>query len=105
ASFKLGRAGTGTPGTLVDYPRTITNTGNVTGTVTLGAITDLGWTTTITPTSVQLPPGKAIGVVSSVAIPQGATAGTVGKTTLTFNGTPDAQHMVITDTTTVLLTP
>jgi hypothetical protein len=105
ASFKLGRKGNGAPGSVVDYTRTMTNTGNVTGTVTLGAITDLGWTTIITPTSVQLPPGKAIGVTSSVVIPTGATAGTVGKTTLTFNGTPDAQHLVITDTTTVLLTP
>lgn len=105
ASFKLGRKGNGTPGTVVDYTRTMTNTGNVTGTVTLGAITDLGWTTIITPTSVQLPPGKAIGVITSVVIPSGATANTVGKTTLTFNGTPDAQHLVITDTTTVLLTP
>ena len=105
ASFKLGRAGTGTPGTVVDYPRTLTNTGNVTGTVTLTATTDLGWTTQITPTSVQLPPGRSIGVLSSVKIPLGAIAGTVGKTTLTFNGTPDAQLLVITDTTTVLLTP
>jgi hypothetical protein len=105
ASYKLGRNGTGTPGTVVDYTRTMTNTGNVTGTVTLGASTNLGWTTLITPTSVQLPPGKSIGVTSSVTIPQGATAGTVGKTTLIFNGTPDAQHLVITDTTTVLLTP
>lgn len=107
ASFKPGRKGTGTPGSLIDYTRTMTNTGNVTGTVTLAAITDLGptWTTIITPTSVQLPPGKAIGVTTSVKIPTGATAGTVGKTALTFNGTPDAQHLVITDTTTVLLTP
>jgi hypothetical protein len=105
ASFKLGRKGNGTPGTLIDYTRMLTNTGNITGTVTLTATTDLGWTTTITPTSVQLPPGKAIGVTSSVSIPLGATAGTVGKTTLTFNGTPDAQRLVITDTTTVLLTP
>jgi CSLREA domain-containing protein len=105
ASYKLGRKGNGTPGTVIDYTRTMTNTGNVTGTVTLGAITDLGWTTTITPTSVQLPPGKAIGVASSVAIPQAATAGTIAKTRLTFNGTPDAQQLVITDTTTVLLTP
>jgi hypothetical protein len=110
ASFKLGRQGAGTPGTVIDYTRMLTNTGNITGTVTLGAITDLGWTTLITPTLVQLPPGKAIGVNSSVAIPQGATAGTVAKTTLTFNGTPDsgtpdAQQLVITDTTTVLLTP
>jgi hypothetical protein len=105
ASFKLGRIGSGAPGTVIDYTRLMTNTGNVTGTVTLGAITDLGWTTIITPTSVQLPPGKAIGVVSSVKIPLGAIAGTVAKTKLTFNGTPDAQLLVITDTTTVLLTP
>jgi len=90
---------------VVDYTRTLTNTGNVTGTVTLTASTDLGWTTLITPTSVQLPPGKSIGVVSSVKIPVGATAGTAAKTTLIFNGTPDAQRLVITDTTTVLLTP
>jgi hypothetical protein len=107
ASFKSGRQGTGAPGSVVDYTRTISNTGNVTGTVTLGAITDLGptWTTIITPTSVQLAPGQAIGVVTSVKIPTGATAGTVGKTTVTLNGTPDAQQLLITDTTTVLLTP
>jgi hypothetical protein len=105
ATFKNGRAGTGTPGTLIDYSRTITNTGNLTGTVTLAASTDLGWTTSITPTTVQLPPGKSVGVVSRVTIPQGATANTVAKTTLTLNGTPDAQRLVITDTTTVLLTP
>jgi hypothetical protein len=112
ASFKNGRTGTGTPGSIIDYSRTITNTGNVTGTVTLGAVTDLAppwtnptWTTSITPTSVLLPPGKSVGIVSRVTIPQGATANTVAKTTLTLNGTPDAQHLVITDTTTVLLTP
>jgi hypothetical protein len=111
ASSKAGLKGAGAPGTVIDYTRLLTNTGNVTGTVTLGAVTSIGtltnptgWTTIITPTSVQLAPGKAIGVTSSVAIPQ-ATAGTVAKTTLTFNGTPDAQHLVITDTTTVLLTP
>ncbi|HEU5101810.1 MAG TPA: NEW3 domain-containing protein, partial [Roseiflexaceae bacterium] len=105
ASFKNGRAGTGAPGTVIDYTRTLTNTGNLTGTVTLTASTDLAWTTSITPTTVQLPPGKSIGVRTSVTIPQGATANTVAKTTLRLNGTPDAQNLVITDTTTVLLTP
>jgi uncharacterized repeat protein (TIGR01451 family) len=105
ASYKLGRTGTGTPGTVVDYTRTITNTGNITGTVTLNASTNLGWTTLITPTSIQLPPGRSIGVISSVTIPIGAIAGTSARTALVFNGTPDAQRLLITDTTTVLLTP
>jgi hypothetical protein len=111
ATFKLGRTGSGAPGTVIDYPRMITNTGNITGTVMLTATTGLGWTTLITPTLVELPPGKAIGVVSSVAIPLGATAGTVGTTVLTFDGSRvgqplvDKQQLVITDTTTVLLTP
>jgi uncharacterized membrane protein len=111
ATFKLGRTGSGAPGTVIDYTRLITNTGNITGTVTLTATTGLGWTTLITPTLVDLPPGRSIGVVSSVAIPLGATAGTVGKTVLTFDGSRvgqplvDKQRLVITDTTTVLLTP
>ena len=112
ASFKLpGRNGSGAPGTIIDYTRTLTNTGNVTGTVTLTATTDLGWTTLITPTSVTLPPGKVIGVVSSVAIPLGTIAGTVAKTKLTLDGSQvglplvDKQQLLITDTTTVLLTP
>jgi len=68
-------------------------------------ITDLGWTTLITPTVVTIPPGASVGVVSSVAVPQGTTAGTIGKTKLTFNGTPNAQTLIITDTTTTLLSP
>ncbi len=111
ASFKLGRTGSGAPGTVIDYTRNLTNTGNVSGTVTLSATTDLGWTTLVTPTSVILQPGQAIGVDSSVAIPQGATAGTVAKTPLTLDGSQvgqplvDTQQLVITDTTTTLLTP
>ena len=80
ASYKLGRTGSGAPGTVIDYTRNLTNTGNVSGTVTLSATTDLGWTTLVTPTSVILQPGQTIGVDSSVAIPQGAIAGTVAKT-------------------------
>jgi hypothetical protein len=105
ATFKQGRNGNGAPGTVIDYPRTLTNTGNVTGTVSITASTDLGWTTLVTPTSVILPPGASVGVVSSVTIPNGTNAGTIAKTTLSLNGTPDAQNLVITDTTTTLLTP
>jgi len=76
--------------------------GNQPGTVEITASTDLGWTTSVTPTVVTLLPGESAGITVRVVVPAGAQAGTKANTVVTISG--DAST-VFTDTMTVLVDP
>jgi hypothetical protein len=98
----LTREGNGIPESTVAYPHKLTNVGNITGTVSLAAVTDLGWTTTVTETNITLGPGKSSDAVVSVTIPRDTATGTKARTNLTITPTSPAQPAIlVTDTTTV----
>lgn len=95
---------------VVLYQHALSNTGNLTGTVTLTATTDLfnplipqNWKTTIDQTQVALAPGQTKTVTVRVVVPFGATAGTIAKTTLKVTQTDPLPQKTqfFTDTTTV----
>ena len=105
----LTRSGVGAPDSannVVRYVHTLSNNGNVTGTVVVSATTDRGWDTTVSTDTVRLAPGESKSVTISVSIPSSTAQGTVAKTTVTAT-VPSApsQNKVMTDTTTVELTP
>jgi CSLREA domain-containing protein len=98
-----GRSGFGSPkAPNVDYSHILTNIGNQAGTVAITASTDLGWTTSVTPTVVTLQPGESAGITVRVVVPAGTQAGTKANTVVTISG--DAST-VFTDTMTVLVDP
>jgi hypothetical protein len=104
----LTRSGVGAPdsaNSIVRYVHTLTNKGNVSGTVLISAVTDRGWDTTVSTSTVTLAPGEVRNVTISVSIPSGTAADTVAKTIVTLNvpGTP-SQSKTLTDTTSVELT-
>lgn len=100
--------GFGVPGKPIDYVHTLTNLGNITGTVSLAPSTTLGglpaptWTTSITPAQITLGPGKSATTSVRVNVPPGAQAErdvAVTRTLVTGSATT-----AITDTTVVTLT-
>lgn len=101
----LTRNGIGLPNTPVDYTHTLTNIGNKPGTVNASAVTDLGWTTSVTPTLIALQPGQSAGITARVLVPQGAQKDTVAVTTVTLTASDISQSRTLTDTTTVALEP
>jgi CSLREA domain-containing protein len=106
----LTRSGVGAPdsaNSVVRYVHTLTNKGNVAGTVLISAVTDRTWVTTVSTDTVKLAPGEVKNVTISVTIPSGTAANsTPAKTTVTLNvpETP-SQNKTLTDTTAVELTP
>ena len=94
-----------------DYVHTLTNTGNLTGTVSITATTDLfnvnvpnNWKTTVDVQSVTLKPGESQAVTVRVQIPYGAIVPTIAKTTLKITQTDPlpVKTFFFTDTTTVV---
>lgn len=108
----LTSSGVGAPGSansIVRYVHTLTNNGNVAGTVQVSAVNNRGWQTTVSTDTVQLAPSESKNVTISVAIPDGTaptTPTTPATTTVSLNviGTP-SQNKTLTDTTTVESTP
>jgi len=101
-------SGFGVPKGTSNFFHTLTNNGNIAGTVQITATTELGWATSVSTTTVQLAPGAASArsVTIGVAIPEATAAGTVVTTTVRFNVVGDpSQDKVVSDTTTVLLEP
>jgi hypothetical protein len=108
----LTRNGFGSPkAPNVDYTHTLTNIGNRSGTVNVGAATTVGgvpapeWTTSVTPTLVNLAPGQSAGITARVVVPQGTQAGTVAQTLVTLSGPDINSTPPLTDTTTVTVDP
>ena len=98
-----GRNGFGSPkAPNVDYTHTLTNIGNQPGTITLSALSTLGWTTSVTPTLITLKPGESAGITNRVVVPPSTLEGTVEKTEVTIGG---SWTEVFTNTTTVQIDP
>jgi parallel beta-helix repeat protein len=108
--------GSGKPGTEVAYVHTIRNNGNITATVNLQARTldpaqGTLWSTTVSTTTVQVPPGTTRDFTVRVTVPAGAQErfnGEPVRATTTITGTvvgfPD-QTRVVSDVTGVTLVP
>lgn len=93
------------PGTAIQQVHVVTNTGNLTGTVTISATTDRGseWQgpNAITPTVTILGPGQSTQVTVVISVPTGTLSGTVALTTVRFDTDgPPVQQRIITNTTT-----
>jgi hypothetical protein len=73
----------GSPGEVITYHHTVTNTGNITDDFTLNAASTQGWLVTLSSASVRLGPNQAASVVATVAIPGTAVNGTQDITTIT----------------------
>ncbi|MEM8533437.1 MAG: hypothetical protein AAGF95_21535 [Chloroflexota bacterium] len=106
----LGLTGSNIPGETIPYVHTITNLGNLTGTVELEVETEFAnWTTELTPTSIFLPPGQATPATVRVTIPDDAISNTSVDTTLTINTVDPLDvltpTLILTDTTIVALAP
>jgi len=95
------------PNSVVRYVHTLTNKGNVAGTVLISAVTDRAWETSVSSDTVTLEPGDVKNVTVSVAVPSGAAANSTPAKTTVMLTVPDApgQNKIVTDTTSVELTP
>ncbi len=94
--------GIGLPATTVQYQHTVTNTGDITATFSITAVSSNGWNITIPTNNVQLNPLASQDVTISVDIPAGTLSGTVD--ILTVTAYADANSAILdtaTDTTTV----
>ncbi len=105
-----GLSGSGLPSSILTYPHTVTNNGNITTTVTFSVATTVGgqpaptWTTSISPTSIILGPGRSGSTTIRVTVSSGAQSNTVAQTTLTatpdVNGSIDSSQIkTVVDTT------
>ncbi len=82
-------AKSGNPGTDVSYTLTVTNTGNVSDSFTLG-VSGAAWTTGVAPTTVgPLAAGATADVTVTVSIPAGAAGGATDAATITATSVGD----------------
>lgn len=90
------------PGELVVYQHTLTNSGNVSDTFDLNAVSSQGWAVNLGLSSVELRAGESATVVLTVTVPLAANPGDQDVTTITATSTvdPDVSDSA-TDTTTV----
>lgn len=90
----------GQPGQTITYTHTLTNSGTLTDTYDLTAVSTQGWFQTISPTTVLLTPGASQPVTVTVLIDPAATNGQIDATTLTATsqGNPAVQDTAV-DTT------
>ena len=102
------------PGHTVGYVHVLTNTGTVTDTFSLTAISSLGWTVAlfdeIHPSTVRLPVQLGAGMTAtirvSVTVPTVALSGTVAHTSITATSwTSHTVQAAVTDTTVVQRAP
>lgn len=102
------RNGTGTAGGTVRYTHTVTNTGNVTDTWMLSAVSSNGWGYSFFDllnnpiVSVTLDPGISEDIVVQISIPGGVPMGTVETGTITVIGNGTGATDSATDVTTIV---
>ncbi|MCP4428975.1 MAG: hypothetical protein GY803_31205, partial [Chloroflexi bacterium] len=81
---------TGALGETLTYTHRITNTGEVSDTFSLSALSNQGWTTTIEPDSIHLDDGASAPVTVTITISGGATNGQTDTTTVAAVSDTDA---------------
>lgn len=102
------RNGTGTAGGTVRYTHTVTNTGNVSDTWMLSALSLNAWSYAFFDllnnpiVSVTLDPGNSEDIVVQISIPGGVPLGTVETGTITVTGNATAATDNATDITTIV---
>jgi uncharacterized membrane protein len=74
---------TGLPGDTIIYTHRLTNTGTVTDSYSLAAVSDQVWTAAVDPPNVALAAGASAPVTVTVTIPGGAANGQIDTTTVT----------------------
>lgn len=90
--FTPDLGGSGTPGGTVSYTHTVTNTGNVGDVYNLSYVSSQGWTYSFFDAlnaplaSIALAPGASATVIVHIAVPAGATLGTIDTGVLTATG-------------------
>ncbi len=94
--------GSGLPGQVIQYSHLVTNTGDITETFSLDAVSGNGWAVTVSPPGLQLNPLQSQPVTVSLTIPAGIISGTVDVVTVTARSDTDSGVFdTATDTTTV----
>jgi len=98
------RASTVTPGTVVRYEHTLTNTGNFTDTISLAASSSQRWTVVVMPAAAIVPKDSSTTVIVSVTMPSGTLAGVMDTTTITATSsiTNGAMMDSVTDASTAI---
>jgi uncharacterized membrane protein len=94
-------AANGTPGTLIEYNHTLTNSGTETEDVTLSGISTNGWDVTVSPTNVVIEPDGEVDVLVTVQIPVDAPIGMMDETTVTAVSDDELVAATAVNTTTV----
>jgi uncharacterized repeat protein (TIGR01451 family) len=102
------RSGTGTAGGTIRYQHTVTNTGNVSDTFLLSAVSSNGWSYAFFDlannpiAAVTLNPGASQDVVVQISIPGGVPLGTVETGTVRVTGNGTGATDAVTDVTTIV---
>ena len=106
--FAPDQAGTTTPGGIIIYAHTVTNTGNVADTFDLTFVSSQGWSYVFYDAlnnpivSVTLAPGAFENITARLTVPAGATIGTVETGVLTATGQVTLVFDDATDITTIV---
>jgi len=106
--FAPDQAGTTTPGGIISYSHTVTNTGNVADTFDLTFVSSQGWSYVFYDAlnnpivSVTLAPGAFENITARLTVPAGATIGTVETGVLTATGQATLVFDTATDITTIV---
>lgn len=94
--------GTGTPGNTVQYQHTVTNTGILTDTYVLSAVSSRLWFVQVSPQLLTLNPGETGTIQVTIAVPDTANNGDVDVTTVSAaSQTSSMIADIATDTTTI----
>ncbi len=91
------------PGAIVTFYHVLTNTGNVTDTISLSGVSSNGWPgVSVNPAMIALGPGMTQTVIVSIGVPAGTLSDTVDSTVVTaISGLDAAVFAQVTDTITV----
>jgi uncharacterized repeat protein (TIGR01451 family) len=106
--FAPDQAGSTTPGGIISYPHTVTNTGNIADTWDLTFSSSQGWTYVFYDAlnnpinSVTLAPGASENITARLTVPAGATVGTVETGVLSATGQATLVRDDATDVTVIV---
>jgi hypothetical protein len=106
-TLEADQASTESPGMVAVYTLTLTNDGNLKDTFGMSVpVNSLGWVVEIVPQKVTLEPGESANVQVKVAVPAGASAGTLSELTIRATSQSDSTVLdIATIDTTAALVP